>query len=101
MKTAILATGAALLLAVLLSSPTFAQTNARPAKAEPAPAPIAEVPADTPLDGLIDEAMTLEDRAALIRRCAGPPPKPFPVEVVTAPASESALVAEARSPLRQ
>ena len=93
MKTAILATGAALLLAVLLSSPTFAQTHARPAKAEPAPAPIAEASADTPLDGLLDEAMTLEDRAMLLRRCAGPPPKPFPVEVATAPASEPAVIA--------
>ena len=94
MKTAILATGAALLLAVLLSSPTFAQTNARPAKAEPAPAPIAEASAGTPLDGLIDEAMTLEDRAMLLRRCAGPPPRPFPVESApTPPASEPAVIA--------
>lgn len=93
MKTAILATGAALLFAVLLSSPTFAQTNMRPATADPAPAPIAEASADTPLDGLLEEAMTLEDRAMLLRRCAGPPPKPFPTEVATAPVSEPAVIA--------
>lgn len=93
MKTAILATGAALLFAVLLSSPTFAQTNTRPATADPAPAPIAEASADTPLDGLLEEAMTLEDRAMLLRRCAGPPPKPFPTEVATAPVSEPAVIA--------
>ncbi|HOZ28563.1 MAG TPA: hypothetical protein PK080_14455 [Hyphomonadaceae bacterium] len=91
MKTAILATGAALLLAVLLSSPTFAQTSAQPAKAAPAPAPIAEASADTPLDGLLEEAMTLEDRAMLVRRCAGPPPQPLPLE--TAPTLPAIIAA--------
>lgn len=96
MKNAILATGAALLIAVLLSSPTFAQTsNQQPANAAPAPAAIAaEVPAaDTPIDELIDGDITL-DRADLIRRCAGPPPRPFPTtRAEQEPASETTTIA--------
>lgn len=96
MKNAILATGAALLIAVLMSSPTFAQTsNQQPANAAPAPAPVAaDVPAaDAPLDELIDGAITL-DRAELIRRCAGPPPRPFPTtRAEQEPASEAATIA--------
>lgn len=85
MKNAILATGAALLLAVLLSSPTFAQTG-QTARAAPAPAPVEtpvtapvtapEPAADVAIDALIETAATPEDRAALLRRCAGPPPRP-------------------------
>ena len=93
MTSGFLAARAAVLLALLRPRPTVAHAPAGPAKAEPAPAPIAEASADTPLDGLLDEAMTLEDRAMLLRRCAGPPPKPFPVEVATAPASEPAVIA--------
>lgn len=89
MKNAIFVTGAALLLAVLLSSPTFAQTG-QTASAAPAPAPV-ETPVETPvtapvtapepaadvaIDALIETASTPEDRAALLRRCAGPPPRP-------------------------
>lgn len=52
--------------AVGLSSPTFAQTGP-------------DTPAD-PASQVIDETMilemsSLEDRAAMLRRCAGPPPK--------------------------
>ena len=96
MKNAILATGAALLIAVLLSSPTFAQTsNQQPANAAPAPAPVAVTApaADTPLDELIDADITL-DRAELIRRCAGPPPRPFPTtRAEQEPASETTAIA--------
>lgn len=96
MKNAILATGAALLLAVLLSSPTFAQTAKPPVNAAPAPAPVAvEQPAaDVPIDALIETASTPEDRIALLRRCAGPPPRPMPAQVAKAePASEPAVIA--------
>jgi hypothetical protein len=100
MKNAILATGAALLLAVLLSSPTFAQTsNQPPLNAAPAPAPIVsgEPAADVSIDALIDEAQTLEDRAALLRRCVGPPPRPMPAEIAKeAPATEPAVVVSAQ-----
>lgn len=78
MKNAILATGAALVIAVLLSSPTFAQTsNQRPTNAAPTPAPFAaEIPADdTPLDILIEQASTPDERARLLLRCIGPRPK--------------------------
>jgi hypothetical protein len=96
MKNAILATGAALLIAVLLSSPTFAQTSTQqPANAAPAPAPaaIGAPAADTPIDELIDGDITL-DRAELIRRCAGPPPRPFPTtRAEQEQASEAATIA--------
>jgi hypothetical protein len=97
MKNAILATGAALLLAVLLSSPTFAQTAKPSTNAAPAPAPVAvvEPAADVPIDALIETASTPEDRAALLRRCAGPPPRPTPAEIAKAePVSEPAVVVE-------
>jgi hypothetical protein len=96
MKNAILATGAALVLAVLLSSPTFAQTsNQRPTNAAPAPAPVAaEMPADdTPLDVLIEQASTLEERARLPLRCVGPRPKPDAEIAQEPPASEPAVIA--------
>jgi hypothetical protein len=55
-------------LALTLSAPALAMTGPNP----PAPADA----------GLIDESLILdaatpEDRAALLRRCAGPPPRPM------------------------
>jgi hypothetical protein len=97
MKNAILATGAAILIAVLLSSPTFAQTAKPPVNAAPAPAPVAveEPAADVPIDALIETASTPEDRIALLRRCAGPPPRPMPAQVARfEPASEPAVIAQ-------
>lgn len=49
-----------------LSAPTFGQTS---------PNPPADTSADVIDESLILEATTLEDRAAMLRRCAGPPPK--------------------------
>jgi hypothetical protein len=49
-----------------LSAPTLAQTS---------PNPPADTSADVIDETLILEATTLEDRAAMLRRCAGPPPK--------------------------
>ena len=96
MKSAMLATGAALLIAVLLSSPTFAQTARAPLNAAPAPAPVSveEPAADVPLDALIEAATTHEDHIALLRRCAGPPPRPMPAKDVakTEPMSEPAVI---------
>lgn len=65
------------MLAVGLSSPSLAQTPAKPANATPAPAS-KTVAADTasPDEALIAEATTPEDRARLMLRCAGPPPRP-------------------------
>lgn len=97
MKNAILATGAAILIAVLLSSPTFAQTAKPPVNAAPASAPVAvdEPAADVPIDALIETASTPEDRIALLRRCAGPPPRPMPAQVAKVePASEPAVIAQ-------
>ncbi len=92
MKNAILATGAALLLAVLPSSPTLAQTAPPPINAAPAPVANEEPAADVPIDTLIEAASTPAERAALLRRCAGPPPRPMPAKDIakTAPASEPA-----------
>jgi hypothetical protein len=55
-----------IVFSVGLSAPTFAQTG---------PNPPTDVSADIIDESLILEATTLEDRAALLRRCAGPPPK--------------------------
>jgi hypothetical protein len=52
--------------AVGLSNPVFAQTG---------PNPPDDVSAEVIDESLILEASSLEDRAALLRRCAGPPPK--------------------------
>ena len=66
------------LLAVALSAPSLAQTTAKPVNATPAPASEAlAADAATPLDALIDEATTPEDRRRLLLRCAGPPPRPI------------------------
>lgn len=98
MKNAMLATGAALLIAVLLSSPTFAQTAKPSLNAAPAPAPVAveEAAADVPLDVLIETATTREDQIALLRRCAGPPPRPMPAKDIakTEPMSEPAIIVQ-------
>jgi hypothetical protein len=99
MKNAILASGAGLVLAVLLSSPTFAQTT--PINAKPAPAPVAAEPAaDTPMDELIELATTPEDRMRLMLRCAGPPPRPIASAPAAkeAPVSEPAVLADAPPP---
>jgi hypothetical protein len=97
MKNAIFASGAGLVLAVLLSSPSFAQTT--PAAAAPTPTPVvadAEPAADVPLDELIEAAVTPEDRMRLLLRCSGPPPRPIasmpPAKEM--PALEPATVAE-------
>lgn len=89
--------GFSLVLAVLLASPTFAQTSSnQPPAATPAPpaAEQAEPAADTPIDVLIEEAMTPEDRRRLMLRCAGPPPRPMSVAEApkTEPASEPAVI---------
>jgi len=96
MKTAILATGAALIFAVLLSSPTFAQTTRHATNAAPAPAPVAEEApaAEASIDELIELASTPEDRARLMLRCAGPPPRPLhSTQADSPPASEPAIIA--------
>lgn len=79
MKNAILATGAALVIAVLLSSPTFAQTsNQRTINAAPAPAPAAAEIQNVPLNMPADEALTQDDHVRQLLRCVGPPPRPLP-----------------------
>lgn len=99
MKNALAVTGLAIVLAVLLSSPTFAQTsNQPPVKATPAPAPAVETAsADVPLDTLIEEAQTPEDRARMLLRCIGPAPRPMHVAkpAKEAPASEPAVIENA------
>lgn len=100
MNRALTVTGAAIVIAVLLSSPTFAQTRQTPVNAAPAPA-AAEPSPDTPLDALVDEAVSQEDRARLLLRCIGPPARPLPTtRAESQPASEPAVTADARSPLR-
>jgi hypothetical protein len=68
------------ILALGCAAPAFAQTPAEPPAAHPAaPAtpPVASLAASeaTPLDTLVEEATAPEDRARLLLRCAGPPPR--------------------------
>lgn len=94
MKRELALTGVALLISVLLSSPTFAQTPTNAVNAKTAPAPIVETHAapaeDLSLDDAILMAQTPEDRARLLMRCAGPPPKLLHTATPTAPTSEPA-----------
>lgn len=101
-KRAFAVTGVAVVIAMLLSSPTFAQTSQPSLNAKPAPAPAVEPAADVPLDGLMDEAMTPEDRARMLLRCIGPPPRQLQTTRAEsqAPASELAVIADTPSPVR-
>jgi len=96
MKNASLATGAALVIAVPLSSPTFAQTsNQRTINAAPTPAPVvADAPA-VPLYAPADEAITQDDDVRELLRCIGPPPRPLPT---TRAESERAAIAPPSHP---
>lgn len=103
MKREIALAGIALVVSILLSSPSLAQTPQITTNAAPAPAPIeavAVVPAEElSIDDAILMASTPEERAAVLRRCAGPPPRfmpPIAAELPAAepPASEPAVVAD-------
>jgi len=90
-------TGIALVISVLLSSPTFAQTAPQHLNAAPAPAPAVEAQAasaeELSLDEAIMMAQTPQDRMKLLMRCAGPPPKAIKTstpESTSTPASPSA-----------
>ena len=105
MKRELALTGVALLISVLLSSPVFAQTTPHATNAAPAPAPVeAAVAAPEPilsLDELVQGDMSSEDRAKLLMKCIGPPPRPFhSTQGDSQPASEPAVIADAPSPLR-
>lgn len=105
MKRELAVTGVALLISVLLSSPVFAQTKPQALNAAPAPAPV-EAAVDAPepvlsLDELVQGDVSPEDRAKLIMRCIGPPPRPFhSKQGDSQPVSEPAVIADAPSPLR-
>jgi hypothetical protein len=78
----------AIVLALGVSAPALAQQAASP-------------PANATDAGLIDEdlileATTQEDRAMLLRRCAGPPPRPIASAATPkeTPMSEPAVVVE-------
>lgn len=102
MKRELALAGIALVVSVLLSSPTFAQTSNATPNAAPAPAPI-EVTApahvavqaeELSIDDAIMMASTPEERAAVLRRCSGPPPRIAPAATPVAPAHEPAVLAE-------
>jgi hypothetical protein len=63
------------MMKTLALSIVFAVGLSNPALAQSSPNPPADTSADVIDESLILEATTLEDRAALLRRCAGPPPK--------------------------
>ena len=80
-----------MILALGIAAPAFAEPPA------PAPATTETASSTTAADALIDEtaileAATPEERAKLIRRCSGPPPRPLASKVT--PSSEPVAVAE-------
>lgn len=98
MKREFALAGIALVVSVLLSSPTFAQTPQPLAAATPAPAPV-EVTApahaeELSIDDAIMMASTPAERAAVLRRCSGPPPRLRGAVKAEAPASEPAVLSE-------
>lgn len=105
MKREFALAGIALVISVLLSSPTFAQTTPLSTNAAPAPAPI-EAATDAPepvlsLDELVQGDIAPEDRAKLLMKCIGPPARPLhSTQADSQPASEPAVRASAPSPLR-
>jgi hypothetical protein len=95
MKREFALAGIALVVSVLLSSPTFAQTPQPQAAATPAPAPV-EVTApahaeELSIDDAIMMASTPAERAAVLRRCSGRLRVAVKAE---APASEPAVLSE-------
>ena len=98
MKREFAVAGIALVISILLSSPTFAQTPQPPLAAAPAPATIEIIAPAQPEELSIDEAImmasTPQERAMVLRRCAGPPPRLKPVASADAPTGEPALLVE-------
>ncbi len=92
MKRELAIAGIALVVSILLSSPSIAQTS--PDKAEPTASIAAEVTPSRSLEEIsLDEAIlfasTPEDRKRLLMRCAGPPPRDT-IELATSPIAEPA-----------
>jgi hypothetical protein len=100
MKRELAVTGIALVVAILLSSPSIAQTT----NAKPALAPVEAVTEAEPilsLDELVQADIAPEDRAKMLLRCIGPGPRPLhSTQAESQPASEPAVMANAPSPLR-
>ncbi len=101
MKRELAIAGLALVVSILLSSPSIAQTS--PAKAAPAAEPAAIATNDgapalsleeMSLDDAILFASSPEDRRRLAMRCAGPPPRALETALLTEPASEPAILAQ-------
>jgi hypothetical protein len=80
-----------IVLALGLSAPALAQTANPPADSPPANL-VQSAPDTTPIDVLIDEATTQEDRAMLLRRCAGPPPRPIAQDATKQPPASAPVV---------
>src|SRR5262249_14508376 len=79
LKRGLVVSGVAVVLAILLSAPTSAQTVTQPVNATPTPAATetatTEPDATAPLDAQIEAATTPADRVKLLLRCSGPPPR--------------------------
>lgn len=99
MKREFAIAGLALVVSILLSSPSIAQTA--PEMAKPAAEPVAEAATDAApefsleemsLDDAILFASSPEDRMRVLMRCAGPPPRVAPEMASLEPASEPAVV---------
>lgn len=98
MKREFALAGIALVVSILLSSPTVAQTPQPQTAAAAAPGPIELVaPAqaeELSIDDAIMLARTPEERTAVLRRCSGPPPRLRAPVVTEAPAREPTISVE-------
>jgi hypothetical protein len=98
MKREFALAGIALVVSILLSSPTLAQTPQLQPAAADARVPIELVaPAlaeELSMDDAIMLARTQEERTAVLRRCSGPPPRLRAPAVTEAPARAPAIPVE-------
>ncbi len=88
------------MMKILAFSFVFAVALSEPALAQTDPNPPANASADVIDESLILEASSLEDRMALLRRCAGPPPKAMIAanQPKQTPVSEPVAIAERVEP---
>ena len=80
------------IMALGVSTPALAGPPAPAAPLEALPAPGAQSDA-APTEALIDEALTPQERRALLLRCSGPPPRPAKMSEIPRPAPKPAIPA--------
>ena len=79
------------IMALGVSAPALAAPPAPAAPLEALPAPEAHSDA-APAEALVDDALTPQERRALLLRCSGPPPRPAKMSEIPKPASKPAIL---------